>query len=52
LNASNVAEAIARVHPSMIDVSSGVETSPGRKDHAKLREFFATIHSAQAATNT
>jgi phosphoribosylanthranilate isomerase len=45
LNAANVVDAIAQVRPRMVDVSSGVETAPGRKDHTKLREFFAAIQS-------
>lgn len=44
LNASNVAEAISRVRPHMVDVSSGVETAPRQKDHAKLRAFFSAVH--------
>ena len=43
LNPGNVAEAIAVVKPSAIDVSSGVELAPGRKDHAKMRELFESI---------
>jgi phosphoribosylanthranilate isomerase len=46
LTAGNVAEAIARVQPHMIDVSSGVESSPGRKDPRKLQEFFAAVAAA------
>jgi phosphoribosylanthranilate isomerase len=46
LNAANVGEAIARVQPHMIDVSSGVESAPGRKDPDKLRQFFAAVGAA------
>ncbi len=44
LNASNARTAIDTVKPYAIDVSSGVEASPGVKDPAKLRELFAVIH--------
>jgi phosphoribosylanthranilate isomerase len=40
LNAANVVEAIDAVRPAAIDVSSGVESAPGRKDPAKLRALF------------
>jgi phosphoribosylanthranilate isomerase len=39
----NVGAAIAAVAPYAIDVSSGVESAPGRKDHAKMRELFAAV---------
>jgi phosphoribosylanthranilate isomerase len=39
LTPQNVLTAIEAVHPWGVDVSSGVEAVPGRKDHAKLREF-------------
>lgn len=48
LNPSNIAEAISNVRPHMVDVSSGVESAPGEKDHAKLREFFSAIQMAAA----
>jgi phosphoribosylanthranilate isomerase len=39
----NVAEAIRRVRPDAIDVSSGVESAPGIKDHHKLRALFGQV---------
>ena len=39
LNPSNVAQAISTLHPWGVDVVSGVEQSPGRKDPFKVREF-------------
>lgn len=49
LNPDNVAEAIAAVHPFAVDVASGVERSPGRKDPAKLEAFAAAVRSTVPA---
>lgn len=46
LNAANVSDAIATVRPFAIDVSSGVEWSPGRKDPAKLRALFDMLRDS------
>jgi len=41
LNPGNVAEAVAAVRPYAVDVASGVEIRPGRKDPEKLLAFAA-----------
>ena len=46
LTPGNVAEAIARVRPYAVDVASGVEVAPGRKDAARVRAFIASARSA------
>jgi phosphoribosylanthranilate isomerase len=46
LNTSNVTEAIEAVRPHGVDVVSGVESSPGKKDPRKLREFVKAAKEA------
>jgi phosphoribosylanthranilate isomerase len=46
LTAANVCEAIQRVRPVAVDVSSGVEMSKGIKDHSKIAAFVAAVRNA------
>jgi len=43
LNPENVAQAIAAAQPQAVDVASGVEAAPGKKDPEKLERFFAAV---------
>ena len=46
LNPANVAEAIGILRPSVVDVSSGVESAPGVKDHNLMQAFAKAVLSA------
>ncbi len=48
LRPDNVAAAIAVAHPFAVDVASGVEREPGRKDHQAMTAFFEAANSVGA----
>lgn len=49
LTPENVGDAVRRLRPFAVDVASGVESQPGRKDADKLRRFLAAVRQADEA---
>jgi phosphoribosylanthranilate isomerase len=49
LNPDNVQDAVSRLHPFAVDVSSGVESLPGKKDYEKMRRFIETVRQTDVA---
>ena len=48
LNPENILYAIDAVNPSAVDVNSGVESSPGKKDYNKLKTLFKNLNKTQS----
>lgn len=51
LSPDNVGSAIALLSPAVVDVSSGVERSPGVKDHARMRAFVDAVRRSSGAVH-
>ncbi len=51
LNEENIANAIKDVAPSALDINSGVESKPGKKDSAKLARIFDIIRQSNVESN-
>ncbi len=51
LDIDNIIEAIETVHPNAVDINSGVESSPGEKDHNKVKEIIAIVRKNDRHTD-
>jgi len=51
LTPENVAQAIMTAQPQAVDVASGVEAAPGKKDPEKLKAFFRKVNEFKSRTN-
>jgi phosphoribosylanthranilate isomerase len=51
LNPVNVGDAIVSVRPFAVDVSTGVEQSPGVKSHDAIRAFVKAVRTVDGAIN-
>jgi phosphoribosylanthranilate isomerase len=52
LKPENIASAIRIVRPYAVDVASGVEGKPGKKDHSRVREFIEEVRRAETQLNS
>jgi phosphoribosylanthranilate isomerase len=52
LSPANIKEAIDAVSPDAVDINSGVESAPGKKDHARVKEMIGLVHSLRVHRTT
>jgi phosphoribosylanthranilate isomerase len=52
LSPQNVGDAIAAVRPYAVDACSALEISPGKKDHARMKEFVAAVRASKLQPKT
>ena len=51
LTPDNIISALDKVRPYAVDLSSGIEKSPGRKDHRKMKQFIKKVRQWDSRTN-
>jgi phosphoribosylanthranilate isomerase len=49
LTPENVSQVVGTLHPFGVDVASGVESKPGKKDYEKMRRFIEAVQRADVA---
>ena len=47
LKANNILDAILSVKPVAVDINSGLESSPGKKDHLKIEKLFEVLKATK-----
>jgi len=52
LNRESIRKAIETVRPQAVDINSGVEISPGKKDPGKIKEIISIVHETDRAVNS
>jgi len=52
LSLANIREAIDAIAPDAVDINSSVESAPGKKDHARVKEIIELVHSLRVHRTT
>ena len=51
LNNSNILDGICKINPSAVDINSGVEIEPGKKDSEKIFQIMNTLKKSKTTNN-